>query len=168
MALVTLANSTTIAAADLQTNFDDARAQMAANAKAGSKDWQVDIERLALANADDISLRTVEFTPQDDAELRVLGVQAFAGIVRTITLTLTAITAAGVAIPRFLVDQSVVVTLTTTAGAEDYARVDYRTTTNARIFLLAGVLYRLTLANSGTAVTRAYGFALLRSRRRRA
>lgn len=162
MALTTF--SGVVSPSVLNSNFDDKTASLTTNAKAGQKDWQVNVEKETLSTADDVSLRSVEIVPQDDFEVRVLGLSVYdAGASLVATLTLTS--------PDdddYLLERSLTVSATTAAGSHVHARTDLRTSTGDRVFLLRGVRYRLTLDESTAgAIGRAYGFVLLRARRRR-
>jgi hypothetical protein len=62
----------TITEAVLRSNFDDATATMLTNLRAGGKDQTVHLRLASLASGADLSLRSVAWTQQDDAELRIL------------------------------------------------------------------------------------------------
>lgn len=165
MSLVTLAG--TVSAADLNTNFQDKVANLVAQAADDSKFHQVNIETLDLTSATTNGLNVQDFTCTDDWELWVVGLSVWNpdATSRTITMTLTQVDG----VTKYLLDQTVSVSIAATSATEFNAtRGDYRTS-SPKIFLVKGITYRLTLtSSSASAVDRAYGFLCLRPRRRRA
>lgn len=153
----------TVTQTALRNNFDDKTTTLTNNAVAGQSDHVVSVTRLALAIADDISLRCVDFTPADDYELRVLRLTLEDGTAgRTVAATVTVTDGD----TTFLLDKTVSITGTTIIGTA-HANLDLRTTTGDRLRLLKGVPYRLTIgAPSAGPITRAQASLVLRSRRR--
>lgn len=153
----------TITQATLRSNFDDKTSTLTTNATAGQTDHDVTVVRYALAAADDVSLRCVDFTPVDDYELRVLRLTLEDGTAgRTVTATVTVTDGDA----TFLLDKTVSVTGTTVIGTA-HVNLDLRTVTGNRLRLLKGVPYRLTIGvPSAGPVTRAQATIVLRSRRR--
>jgi hypothetical protein len=158
----------TITEAVLRSNFDDATATMLTNLRAGGKDQTVHLRLASLASGADLSLRSVAWTQQDDAELRILHAR----------VTDTAARAIGVALEVengdtiFLVDKTVSIAITTANGTVDTRPTssDYRTVTGTRLRLVKGVRYRLMFTNTsgGTVGGPLQANVQLRSIRRRA
>jgi hypothetical protein len=161
---VALTNFTgTVAQSTLRSNFDDKTTTLTTQATAGQKDHVVIAHRLALAAADDVSLRSVDFTPMDDYEVRVLRITLEDGTAsRTVTASVTVVDGD----TTYLLDKTISVTGTTVVGTS-HANLDLRTVTGDRLRLLKGVPYRLALgAPSAGPVTRAQASLVLRSIRR--
>lgn len=152
-----------ITQATLRANFDDKTLTLSTNALAGKTDHVVFVKALNLTTTTDISLRSVDFTPVDDYEVRVLRIRLDDTVAsRTVEASLTV--ADGDA--TFLLDKTVSVTGTTVVGVSN-ANLDLRTVTGTRLRLLKGVPYRLSLgpSSSGT-VPFAQASLVLRSLRR--
>lgn len=166
MALVTL--SGTISAANLNNNFNDKVAAIAALNDNRGQDLQYNLSVLDLTTALNVGLRTFDFIPPTDLELKLLGISFFNpdATSRTAKLALTAISSEEVAVSKYLLDQ------TTEISATGSAALEYSGTRNAPTyptFLVKGVTYRLLItredANAGV-IDRAYGFAICRTCRR--
>lgn len=157
----------TISAATLNANFGDSIASLNTNAVPASNDFDIVMTRANLATADDVTLRSLAFTPTDDWELRALRVTALAtlGTGQVVTATLTVDNGDS----TYLIGQTptasctIAATGTTTTGNADYTLIYL----SRRLRLLKGVRYRLTLSTTG-AIFLAQAFAVVRSQRRRA
>lgn len=166
MALVTL--SGTISAADLNNNFNDKVAALAALNDNRGHDLQYNLSVLDLTTALNVGLRTLDFVAPMDLELKCLGVSMFNpdATSRTARLTLTAIATDETVVSKYLLDETVNVPVIGNTAAEYSAS---RATTAYPVFLVKGMTYRLTMdrvdANGGV-IDRAYGFALCRTSRR--
>ncbi len=138
----------TILDTQLNANFDDKTIALAGAAIAGQKDhakhhWLAFLNAAVTAN-----LRSMAWVQQDDAELRDLIVYGFAsagGLLLQGQLTVDNGDA------RFLVDNTVIASITSTAAGYMDSRIqavpnlDLRPITGPRMRLLKGVRYRLTL-----------------------
>jgi hypothetical protein len=170
MSLVTL--SGTISEADLQNNFEDKLDELLAVEQLAKDDWQVDIRALDLTTVLAVGLRTIDFTAPDDCQLVTLGLSIFNpdATSRTAQLTLTAIDSAETEVSKYLLDQSISVSVTGDTAAEHNAtRTDLTLTSGELINLVKGITYRLQLTRTdanGGVIDSAYGFVLLRSSRR--
>ena len=69
--------SGTVTQAALRTDFDALTTRINATMVDGQVDHPVLMRRPTLAVADDVSLRSIAWTPQDDAEVRVLLARRF-------------------------------------------------------------------------------------------
>lgn len=160
-----------ISKAELDTEFAANTAALTANALAGAKDWQVDIDVTGLAQGTAAAARQVDWTAPDDCELRVLGVSSFGNGAAgsTVTLALTCIDVLEQAVTDALLGKTVATSHTSAVSAttETTSRQDYSSVSGERHFLLKGLTYRLTLTSThATALARAFGSMLLRGRRR--
>lgn len=153
----------TVTAATLNANFDDATTAISSQATDGQVDFDVYHRALAFSGTGTAVADFLDFTLDDDCELRCLRITVQDGTAgRTVSVTLTQ-TEGDTA---FLIDNTISASTTTIVGTTDSTE-DYRTTTGAiRVRLLRGVSYRLTLATSAGAVTRLQGTAMLRTIRR--
>lgn len=151
----------TVTEAVLNANFDDARAAITSQATAGQVDACVTHRKLTLTSTPAVA-DFVDFTPEDDMEVRVLRVfveSANAG--STITATLSVANGDS----TFLVDKTLTASVTSIAGTVQ-ATTDLRTVTGTRVRLLRGVPYRLALSASSSTHTAARATVLLRTIRR--
>lgn len=153
----------TITQSALRLNFDDKTPTLTANATAGQTDHVVTVTRLALDVGNDIALRSIDFTPVDDYEVRVLRLTLQDG---TASRTVSALLTVADGDTTFVLDKTISVTGTTVVGTS-HANLDLRTVTGDRLRLLKGVPYRLVIGPpSAGPVTRAQASLVLRSRRR--
>jgi hypothetical protein len=161
MALVNFTGTITESA--LRSNFDDKTATLTANAASGRTDHVVFVHRLNLDTSDDISVRSIDFTPVDDYEVRLLRLTLTDGTAsRTVAATVTVTDGD----TTFLLDKTISVTGTTAVGTSN-ANLDLRTVSGDRLRLLKGVSYRLAIgAPSAGPVTSAQASLVLRSVRR--
>lgn len=155
----------TVSASVFNANFSDANAAITSQAILGQIDSNVHHKVINLVSAGSPAVTDyVDFTPNDDLELRVLrvsGTDAAGGM--TVTATITVANGD----TTFLVDRTI--TATTAAlgvGTQTQATTDYRTVTGTRVRLLKGVTYRLTLSASAGTVDDARAMVLLRTIRR--
>lgn len=132
-----------ISLSTLRANLDDQTAVMLTNMRAGAKDFTRFLRLDSLASGADVSLRSTAWTQPDDQELRILMARVTNTAVRVIGIALEVENGDTV----FLVDNSVVVPLSTSNGTTD-TRTDYRTTTGTRLRLARGVRYRLSFTNT--------------------
>ena len=141
--------SGTITAAALQTDFDAVRSLLEVSDRQ-DVDFVVPLRLASLAVADDVSVRSIAFTPRDDFEVRVLSLRVTdsGGAGRTVTAAL----AVENGDTSYLLDKTISTSVVTTAGTQD-SRLDLRTVTGDRIRLVRGVRYRLTLTTSAGTVT---------------
>ena len=146
----------------LETDFDALTSRLNATMIDGQVDHPVLLRKASLAVADDVSVRSIAWTPQDDAEVRVLRVNAThtAGGI-TVTATLSVDNGAD----EFLMDTSPTVSVASVNGTSK-ASLDLRTVTGTRQMLFKGVRYRLTLSVVGGTLTQGQAVLLLRTRRR--
>lgn len=168
----------TISATELNTEFSANTAAITTNVAAGRKDWQVDLEVASLASSTVIGRRCVHVTMPDDCELRYLGFSGYGNGVgdASVTLTLTCIdssradTDTSLTLTYPLLEKTVALTgtIATNAAVETtIARADYTATTGDRHVLRKGNTYRLAFSTtSSDALTRVFGFALVRGWRR--
>ena len=165
MVLPTL--SGTITAADLKQGFDDEIGNITAQAQAGRRKRIIWHEALALTAGTDVVL---DFTPQDDLELRMIGVHAnndvslLSGPVVTFSLEEAGGTTS------YLIEQTWRAQLTTNGAATPTpVRVNYENDlTLPKLFLSAGITYRARLSlDTGGPLDRALGVLGLMTRRRR-
>lgn len=131
----------------------------------GDKDHQILYRKTALAAADALNLRTIAWVQTDDQELRALFLRVtdtVAGRVVTMTLTVDG------GDTRFLVDETISLSVTTVNGTAD-TRSDHTATGAVRIRLKRGVRYRLTVTNTtgGTTTGVVVGGCQVRAMRRR-
>lgn len=159
----------TVSATTLNSNFSDAVAQLTTNSVAGRKDQPITVFVPSLTNATALSLRCIDFTPQDDMEARIVFARGTAdAAARTLTVYLTVENGD----TTFLVDNTITQTVTSSgAGAFDTRTAgggDYRTTTGVRFRALKGVTMRLTIECTSVAGTwtNAMGVLQLRTIRR--
>jgi hypothetical protein len=168
MALVTLAG--TISAADLNTNFSDKSNTLNINNLKGKKEFQYDLEIYDADNtAAKVPFQTLDFTPPDDLELRVVGMfMNSASAVPTLTLTISAIDIAEVSVSDYLLNQSIVLTKQAVVGQTDATRDSRLADSATKIFLKKGITYRMRVtSNSATVVDYVQCFMYCRTRRRR-
>lgn len=129
----------------LRTDFDQHRAALLTNSRAGRKD-QTRVMRVAtLVLATDLSLRSYAWTQADDHELRMLYGRGTTDGAATMTVTL----AVENADTTFLVDQTITAAVVAGGASTVDTRptaTDYRTTTGIRLRLLKGVRYRLSVS----------------------
>lgn len=154
-----------VTAALLNSNFDNARAAITTQAAANFVDMVVHHKSLLLASTGTAVSDFVDFSPEDDMELRALRVYAFdatAGQIVTATL------AVANGDTTYLCDQTISVPVTTGAGTAVQATADYRTVTSTRVRLLKGVPYRLSLGRDTGTIDEARAMVVLRTVRRRA
>lgn len=164
----------TILKSELDTEFAANTSALTTNAKAGAKDWQVDLDLRTLLDTTNVGKRTVDFTAPDDCELRVMGFSAFgdgSGSAST-TLTLSCVDSSGAALTDPLLGKTIDITASVASGATtetNATRDDYQASTGDKHFLRKGNTYRLQVATASTVgLARFHGYVLLRSRRRRA
>ena len=160
-----MAFSSTVLASELNAAF---LTQIAANALVGKKDHARHVFVPSLDAATALSARTYAFTPHTDEEVRVLFAR---GAADAASRTLTATLAVDNSDDRYLIEQAVSASVTSAAAATYDTRptaLDLRTVTGTRLWLLAGVRYRLTLATDAGTWTNAMAVLQVRSRRRRA
>ena len=163
MALVPF--TSTVTAATLNANFDDARATMTANAILGQVDSNI-FHKTLLLDSDGSAVKDfVDFIPEDDYEVRVLRVSAEDAVASQV-VTASVVVANGDA--TFLCNQTISVSVTTTAGGQVQASLDLRTVTGTRVRLLKGVPYRLKLARDTGIIDDARAMLLVRTIRRAA
>ncbi len=164
MALV--AFTSTVTAATLRANFDDATTQLTTNSIAGRKDQTRYLWVSGLAVATALNARTYAWTQTDDAEVRVFFVRVTDGaIAATVTGTLTQDEGA----TEFLLDNTISIDVVAANGIVDSrssSEDDFRTTTGPRFRLKKGVRYRLTLSTVAATVDLAIAGLQLRSLRR--
>ncbi len=161
MALVPF--TSTVTAATLNANFDDARAAMTANAILGQVDACVFHKSLLLDSDGSAVKDFVDFVPEDDYEIRVLRVFAEDAVASQVV---TASVTVANGDTTFLCDQTVTAAVTTTAGGIVQNTTDLRTVTAVRVRLLKGVPYRLKLARDTGIISDARAELLLRTIRR--
>lgn len=154
-----------VTAATLNANFDDASSTITSQALDGQVDYDIYHRALAFSGTGTAVADFLDFTLDDDCELRVFRITVEDGAAgRTVTATLTQTEGD----TSFLVDQTISVSTTTIVGTTN-ATEDYRTVTQPiRVRLLKGVSYRITLATSAGPVTRLQGTIVLRTLRRSA
>lgn len=155
----------TVSAATFNANFSDANAAMTSQAVAGQVDMAVHHKAINVAAAASPAVASyVDFTPNDDLELRVLrvyGLDAAGGMTATATLTVAN------GDTTFLLDQTISATTASLGAAvAAQATTDYRTVTGTRLRLLQGVPYRLALSCSSGTCDEIRGSVLLRTIRR--
>lgn len=157
--------SGTVTAATLNGNFDDKTSTITSQAVLGQVDYDIYHRALAFSGTGTAVADFLDFTLDDDCELRCIRVTVEDGTAaRTVSATLTQTEGD----TSFLVDHTISVSATTIIGTTN-ATTDYRTVTQAiRVRLLKGVSYRLTLATSAGPVTRLQGTIVLRTLRRSA
>jgi hypothetical protein len=165
MALVTL--SGTISAADLNTNFDDKLAQLFTNSKRTGKDFQFDVEHASFTSATSAHLLHLDFTPTAHLEVIALALTGWNpdATSRTVTCTLTAIASNEEAVSKYILDRTISVSVTMpSSGIAHATRSTFTSSTGDKLFLIPGITYRLTLANSAaSAVDRAVGSLVCRT-----
>lgn len=157
----------TIASSVLNGNFDDKTTTIGTQMQAGQKDHTVELRLSSLADTTELRDRSKAWVQADHAQLRIAYLRATdsGGAGRSVTFTL----AVDNGDDDYLVENTVSITVTTTAGTVDSRSsnaTDYRTGT-PWIRLVKGVRYRITLAcASGTVTGPVYAGVQLRSRRR--
>ena len=159
----------TVSGADLRTAFDASRAGLQTSFAAGDSENGLSFQVLALTSALAEASRSLEFTAPDDCELLALGLSAaHLAISPTVTCTLTqADTGEDSAPTVYILDASWAVSLTLSGvTAEEFARQEFTTTTNARLMLKRGVTYKLTLSTTSGTISRATGVIYWRVKRR--
>jgi hypothetical protein len=161
MALVPF--TSTVTAATLNANFDDARAAITSQAVAGQIDLAIHHKSLLLAGTGTDVKDFVDFIPEDDYEVRVLRVYA-TDVTAGQVVTASVVVANGDT--TFLVDQSITVSVTTGASTVVQASADFRTVTGTRVRLLKGVPYRLKLSRDTGTIDEARAMLLVRTIRR--
>lgn len=163
--------SGTISASDLNSNFNEELAAMATNMARSGKDLQYDLDVRDILSTTDISLRSMDFVAPAQLELRAVSVVVWNpdATPRVVTGTLTAVDDSGTAVPKYLLNQTVSVSVTANSAAEfTGTRANYQTSTGTKIFLNKGVVYRLTLSvDVASAVDRAVLTIVCRNRWRR-
>ena len=164
MALVTL--NGTVEASELLNNYDDLTSTLAANAILGQCDQTIFAFVRSLAAATALSLRTVAFTLQDDAEVRILyGYGTADAGSRLLTVTL----AVDNGDSTYLVDHTLTATVTSAGAGITHTRptlTDLRTTTGTRVRLKKGVRYRITVSTDAGTYTDVCAGVQLRTVRR--
>ena len=155
----------TVTAALLNSNFNDARPAITTQATDGQVDMVVHHKALLVASAGTAVGDYVDFSPQDDMELRVLRVYATDAAASQVVTATLAVANGGT---TFLCDQTISVSVTTGAGTIVQASADYRTVTSTRVRLLKGVPYRLSLGRDTGTIDEARAMLVLRTIRRRA
>lgn len=146
MALV--AFTSTITAATLRANFDDARAQLLANSTVGAKDYEIALMKPIFQ----IGATTMSWTQIDDAEVRgiYLNKLASAGtVVGALTQTQGD--------TDFLLNTTQQIS---GAAAASRTYTDLRTTTGTRIRLKKGAQYSLTVTTSVASTFATFGVQL--------
>lgn len=137
------------------------------DAIAGKKDHTRHVFVPSLTSALALSARTYAFTPHTDEEVRILMAR---GAADAASRTLTATLEVDNGDDRYLIEHAVSAAVTSAAAATYDTRptsLDLRDVTGTRVFLLAGVRYRLTLATDAGTWTNATAVLQVRSRRRR-
>lgn len=164
MALITL--NGTVEASDLLNNYDDLTSTLAANAILGQCDQPIFVFVRSLAAATALSLRTVAFALQDDAEVRICyGYGTADAIGRLLTVTL----AVDNGDATYLVNNTITATVTSAGAGLTHTRptlTDLTDTAGTRVRLKKGVRYRLTVSTDAGTYTDAVGGIVLRSVRR--
>ncbi len=173
--------SGTTSASQLNTDFDAQTSTLTTNAVAGQKDRTIFVFLASMTSSTAIGTRTVAWTQQDDQELRIIFARGTADATdSTLTATLTVDNGD----TAFLNDNTVSVSVAQTAGgvfdtrtgtsaATANAHGDYRNATPtatdvaARMKLLKGVRYRLTMSTDAGTWTSVEACIQLRSVRRR-
>lgn len=141
--------SGTVSISQLRTDFDSLTTTIATNATGGGKDHNHTLRLAALTDVTALSARSLAWTPQDDQELRLIGLRITDGTAgRSVAMSLTVDNGDS----SFLLGYSVTASVTTVIGTAD-SRQDWRTTTGNRLRLLKGVRYRLALVNNTPATT---------------
>lgn len=167
MALVTL--NGVIVASEVNNNFIDHLSATNAGVLLGNKDYQYDQEILDLTNVLGVGLRTYDFTPPDDLEVRVMGVTAVSASANpVVTVTLTAIDSQEATASVYTLDTTPTVTVTAVVGTAHATRYDRQASSTAKLFLKKGVTYRMQVSsNSATVVDHVHAYLYCRTRRRR-
>lgn len=154
---MTIATGQTITASDLNTRQGANRAGLTAAAANRKRTLVVNkhVESMTSAAAKALEA-TVTFTPDDDYELRALGIVARkvnAGGGITLTLALTAADGDD----DYVLEHTLTLTASVSgSGAEDVARTAYDDTAGTRVMLHKGVRYKLALtSDSATSVDQA-------------
>lgn len=164
MALVTLDG--TIEASELLNNYDDLTSTLAANAILGQCDQPIFVFVRSMTSATVVSLRTVAFTLQDDAEVRICygyGTADAGSRLLTVALEVDSSDA------TYLVNHTITATVTSAGAGLTHTRptlTDLTDTTGTRVRLKKGVRYRLTISTDAGTYTDVVGGIVLRSVRR--
>lgn len=152
--------SGTISATTYDANFDDKTSTLTTNAKAGSRDWQVDVAATNLTT----TAIFVEFTPRETLLLRSLGISVYDtanGLIATATLT-------SPDNDDYQVGATWSVAATTVAATRLDARTSYLADATPKLRLKAGVRWKLSIVATSGTIDRVYAYAHVRSLRRRA
>lgn len=154
-----------VTAASLNANFNDANAAIQSQSVLGAVDMAVHHKVFLLASTGTAVTDFVDFIPQDDYTvewIRVYATDATASQVVTASLTVAN------GDTTYLCDQTISVSVTTTAGGVVQATTDLRTVTGVRVRALRGVPYRLSLGRDTGTIDEARAMVGFRSLRRRA
>ena len=154
-----------ISPGELNTNLDAHTSQLSANAEDGVKHQHIEVEALTITDTTDERFRVTDFTPQDDYELAMLGLETLDAAVGGASIKLSLKQADGRT--EYLLEKDWSVTAQTIVGTT-HDRTAYTDVTGDRLTLKKGVPYRLEVENVGTPslVDRVVGWVLLKSRRR--
>lgn len=160
---MTISAGSTILHSDLNTDADQQRSGLTAQAQARAKDLQVDVVTKGLTSATALPARSRLFTPDDDYEVRALGIMVSGGAAaRVLTVTVTSPDGS-----EYLLEQTVSKAHTCAGAGIENSRVDYETTTGTRIFLVKGVQYQIAISSDAAgATTVVQGILYLRARAR--
>ena len=172
-----ITNGDPILASELNTEFDKERADLQASNERGRVDGQLSFEidgtlNSALAKR----LRGVSFTPQDDLELVMVAVHTYDATANGDVTAYLEVdgapvdeSALDVQPSRYLLEQAVKATKTTTVTAREHERTSFIPVTGTRLFLLAGIRYHLILYHDNAgAETFTEAILYYKTRRRRA
>jgi len=149
---MTISSGQTITAANLDAACESNITALTTAAQARAKDFQIGLEVEALATTGIIeALRSVEFVPEDDMELRTVAAQVRTSDTTpsTTTVTLEIVTDdAGTADDEYMLEETVTASVTHSAAGTHDARTSYELATGTKIFLLKGIRYRLIVSTS--------------------
>lgn len=141
--------SGTISAAQLNTDLDAETVNIRDNNTAGRKDFDLCLRVETLADTDDISVRSLPFTPDDDAEINLVAVRVTDG---TASRVVTASLEVDNGDNTYLGLKTWTASATTVIGTAD-SRTSYLDPTGQRGRVLRGVRYRLVLTNTSVGTT---------------
>lgn len=162
-------------AADIHGEFDGQRTTYNTQAALGPFTWEVDVKVNDLLGNDGIGTRSVIFTPQDDAILRFIRLSVFGDGSNTIETTalLEAIvldsTGAATAVTQELMEDTVSVSISTSAATETVSTTEYDTIGSTLYVLRRGVTYRFSVDtdDNSNAIDRVRAVLGLKAYRRR-
>lgn len=161
---MTISSGQTVDKDDLNSDTNKV-STMNANQTAGGKSGQVDVVVFDLDSSTPEADRKIEFTPQDDLELQMIGLTVNGGFAgRAFTAELTVVGG----VTKYLLDETVSVSHTLSGSSKESTRTTFTSATGRKVFLVRGVAYALTLsAASASATDLVQGTLYLRARRRR-